>query len=685
MALSEIEKLERRFQENPQGLTFAPLAEAYRKSGDPQRAISALIPGLELHPDYIPASIVLGRCHLDLKDDAAAEQAFIHVLELDTENVIALKALADITERGTRFGDSARWLEQLLAVDRSNDEAREQLERVRASQAQQAVADTGAAAPGSAEVGEGFIEVEAMEGLESHSLETAGDDAFGEELPPLATVERETSGAAAEEAAPVEAFEPTIAEPREPAPLPVSDPSAVVLDDAILGVMQLGNSEEIVLSAAEHTEFQLPSASEGFGADAVPDDSRSASSEYQLPSASDDLSTAPSVDAASGASEYQLPSASEELIPEAEAATGASEFQLPDASSDFGGGALTVNEASTTANEYQSTDVAADLLAPSVPAAAEASADNAVPPAVASVFDADDDAEPGEWSTWSDAALDADAEAFEPDVAEPASASSLAITEIMEIVSLAGNQTAANAGAPVLGSEQADIVDIAEITETMEVPGPVEAADAVNAETMTHDGMGTGDDEEPELVVTESMAELFLKQGHPADALRIYRELASRRPDDSRLAERVASLAASEAAQAKPLPRYAASSSGGTSVRELMRTVLGSRPNGLEDKKPAPTEAAGGDTPGTPTRPAADHLTLSAIFGEDAAPLPPMSRKPRAAGPPPAERGGVSFDEFYGGGGTQPGTTARPAGAPPGAGGEDDLDQFHDWLQNLKR
>ena len=34
---SEIEKLERRWQENPLGLTFAPLAEAYRKAGDPAR------------------------------------------------------------------------------------------------------------------------------------------------------------------------------------------------------------------------------------------------------------------------------------------------------------------------------------------------------------------------------------------------------------------------------------------------------------------------------------------------------------------------------------------------------------------------------------------------------------------------------------------------------------------------
>jgi len=679
MALSEIEKLERRFQENPQGLTFAPLAEAYRKSGDPQRALEKLTPGLELHPDYIPASIVLGRCHLDLKDDASAENAFLHVLELDTENVIALKALADITERGTRFGDAARWLEQLLVVDRSNDEAREQLERVRASAAQQSVADAGAAAPGSAEAAEEAAEIEALDGLESHSLEVTADDAFGEELPPLATVERETSGAAAVELPPVEAFEPTVA--TAPELDPVSDPSAVMLDD---GVMQLGTSEEIVLSAAEHTEFQLPSASEGFGADAVPDETHSTSSEYQLPSASDDLSAAPSMDAANGASEYQLPSASDELIPEPGAATGASEFQLPDASSAFGGSALSVSDNSAIANEYQSSDVAADLLtpSPSPERAVASSSEAALPPAVASVFDADEEAEPGEWVTWSDAALDADAEPFEDEPAGAASATSLAITEIMEIVSLSGSPAVSMERDPVAVSrESTTVVDIGEITETMEVPEPVETAHAIEA-----DAVEMLDSEEPELVVTESMAELFLKQGHPADALRIYRELLSRRPDDARLADRVTSLEASEAAQAKPLPRYAASASGGTSVRELMRTVLGSRPNGIETTRPAADAAmSGSDTPGTPTRPAADHLTLSAIFGEDAAPLPPMSRKSRAASAPPAERGGVSYDEFYGGGPAQSGATPRPAGAPPGAGGEDDLDQFHDWLQNLKR
>src|SRR3982750_2934444 len=94
MGTTEIEKLEPRYAENPQGLTFAPLAEVHRKNGDVARALELLRIGLELHPNYIPASIVLGRCHQDMGDLPAAAEAFAHVLRLDDENVIALKSLA---------------------------------------------------------------------------------------------------------------------------------------------------------------------------------------------------------------------------------------------------------------------------------------------------------------------------------------------------------------------------------------------------------------------------------------------------------------------------------------------------------------------------------------------------------------------------------------------------------------
>jgi hypothetical protein len=140
MAATEIEKLERRYAENPQGLTFAPLAEVHRKNGEVARALELLRAGLELHPNYIPASIVLGRCHWDQGDLPAAEAAFSHVLRLDDENVIALKSLADVSERLERFTEAQRWLNRLISIDRSNEEARQQLARIEAARQQPAPA-----------------------------------------------------------------------------------------------------------------------------------------------------------------------------------------------------------------------------------------------------------------------------------------------------------------------------------------------------------------------------------------------------------------------------------------------------------------------------------------------------------------------------------------------------------------
>jgi hypothetical protein len=52
-----------------------------------------------------------------------------------------------------------------------------------------------------------------------------------------------------------------------------------------------------------------------------------------------------------------------------------------------------------------------------------------------------------------------------------------------------------------------------------------------------------------------------------------------------------------------------------------------------------------------------------------------------AATPPSPASAGVSFDEFYSQ--SDRGDTPRPARAPDTK--SDDLDQFHAWLQNLKR
>jgi len=124
---SEIEKLERRYAENPKGRNFAPLADAYRKAGQVDQAIELCKSGLERHPDYVSAHIVYGRCLIDQKNAVAADQVFRKVLELDPENVIAFKVLADLAERSGRFSDAVIWLTKLLAADPMNGDAAEAL------------------------------------------------------------------------------------------------------------------------------------------------------------------------------------------------------------------------------------------------------------------------------------------------------------------------------------------------------------------------------------------------------------------------------------------------------------------------------------------------------------------------------------------------------------------------------
>ncbi len=127
MALSEIEKLERRYAENPQGLTFAPLAEVHRKNGEVARALDCWARAWRSIPTTSRPASCWAAATWIWATSRPPRRAFLHVLALDGENVIALKALADISERLLQFDEAERWLRTLLSVDRSNDDARDQL------------------------------------------------------------------------------------------------------------------------------------------------------------------------------------------------------------------------------------------------------------------------------------------------------------------------------------------------------------------------------------------------------------------------------------------------------------------------------------------------------------------------------------------------------------------------------
>jgi tetratricopeptide (TPR) repeat protein len=588
MALSEIEKLERRYAENPQGLTFAPLAEVHRKNGDTARALELLRPGLTLHPDYIPASIVLGRCHLDLGDLPSAEAAFTHVLALDGENVIALKSLADITERLFRFDEAERWLRTLLAIDRSNDDARDQLGRVETARRQAGAASSAAPDAATAAVLTDTAAAAAAAEAPAAHAETPVAQAEAQPAmspPPLPEGPRDamlgwvsqSDSASADEAVPLALEELDLSVESGPPPEGIQLEEPVSLEEPVeplAGIVGLSDSQRDAL-------------------DSQALDSLEVSEEFRVETAEDIVLQS------SGGSEFQVANASEELL----------------TSRGFG---LT------------------EPPPPPVPANERSPLDADVPPIETEQPAPEPVPEPA-------AAVQAHAEP-EP---EPASAPAAA-----EYVPPLPPERTAPWAAPVA-----------------EPPRRVEA----------------------DLLVTESMAELLAQQGHAAEALTVYRHLESRSAGEPRFAEKIAELEHAAASRAPdpaavaestpapepPRPAYSVLETHGQSVQAFLRGVFGTRlPAGSASSHPEPARTTAADPDGAPTRPAHDSLSLSSVCGEESTPTPPAVSAAGGGG-----QGGVSYDEFFGSPGAS--TTPRPPRAPDSK--SDDLDQFHAWLQNLKR
>jgi hypothetical protein len=131
------------------------------------------------------------------------------------------------------------------------------------------------------------------------------------------------------------------------------------------------------------------------------------------------------------------------------------------------------------------------------------------------------------------------------------------------------------------------------------------------------------------------------------------------KPDVAREPPFEAPKAASETGKATPeAAPYAARDTKGQSVAAFFRTMLAARPPESD----------------SPTRPVQEGLSLNP--GKDlerpAAPLGGEGSEVRSEGL-------VSFDDFFGS------KSEEAGGEKGGEPRKDDLDQFHTWLQNLKR
>jgi tetratricopeptide (TPR) repeat protein len=94
-----LEELKRRVQRDPASISFAALAEEYRRLGMIAEAIDTCRAGLQRHPAYLSARVTLGRALVEMGEFDEATVELEQVLRSAPENLAAIRALADIHRR----------------------------------------------------------------------------------------------------------------------------------------------------------------------------------------------------------------------------------------------------------------------------------------------------------------------------------------------------------------------------------------------------------------------------------------------------------------------------------------------------------------------------------------------------------------------------------------------------------
>ncbi|MBV6522695.1 MAG: hypothetical protein MNPFHGCM_02843 [Gemmatimonadaceae bacterium] len=129
---ARLEELTRKFDENPRRY-FAPLANEYRKLGDLSQAIALCRAHLPNQPGHLSGHVVLGQALFETHELAESRSIFEQALELDPENLIALRTLGDIASAQGQPSIARGWYERLLEVDPRNDAVANLLREIAAS------------------------------------------------------------------------------------------------------------------------------------------------------------------------------------------------------------------------------------------------------------------------------------------------------------------------------------------------------------------------------------------------------------------------------------------------------------------------------------------------------------------------------------------------------------------------
>ena len=131
---SEISKLSEKYSKDPQSRIFVQLADGYRKNNMVDEALDVLNKGIEYHPQYALAYLVLGKCYFEKRAHIQARDAFERTIALDPQNVVALRMLARTYEMLKDEKGQINAYKNIITIDPLDTNAKEKLSMLEALQ-----------------------------------------------------------------------------------------------------------------------------------------------------------------------------------------------------------------------------------------------------------------------------------------------------------------------------------------------------------------------------------------------------------------------------------------------------------------------------------------------------------------------------------------------------------------------
>src|SRR3979409_1262181 len=116
MDYDRLRELQEKFGDNPRRY-FAPLANEYRKGGQPKRAIEICRAHLAQMPGHMSGQIVYGQSLYEAGEFDEAKEVFARALALDPENLIALRSMGDMSLQAGNTSEARTWYARLLDTD----------------------------------------------------------------------------------------------------------------------------------------------------------------------------------------------------------------------------------------------------------------------------------------------------------------------------------------------------------------------------------------------------------------------------------------------------------------------------------------------------------------------------------------------------------------------------------------